>query len=145
MSALTAGDEDGGCVWDAGSAGRGAGAATGAVPQRPRTQPPTRRVMDGLRAGGGRAVGVFSVSWVWLWFRQTDASRLRGECGFLVGASRSAVTVVVAITGGVEYTSPDEKLRRWIPAMGIGPGPPVRERRRLGVWMSMPATDSRLS
>jgi hypothetical protein len=77
------------------------------------------------------------------WVAATEARMDWGDWCEGFAGSRPAVTVVVEVS--VEERS-DDKIRRWT---RIGRAPDVssliRDGRWLGVWMSMPATENRLS
>lgn len=135
---------------------------TGVVPQRPRTQPPTRllRVEDDFR-GVWFAVEVSVVA------LSSDTTDKASECELLLAATDarseredrlevegrgpiSAVTLVVDMMGGVESSSvAGETIRRGARSGGSKLDCqcqlPSREFRSTGVWMSIPATERRLS
>lgn len=126
-------------------------AEIGTVPHLPRTQPPTRRPMlEGLRGPGGAIELVLElsaettdpVSDGTLLPAATEASRERDVFSELF--ARSIVMVGAETTGGVETSSTLGRTMR----CGIcipGCQSPMREYRSVGVCISIPATDNRLS
>ena len=121
--------------------------ATGAVPQRPRTQPPTRRVRGILRVGVTVALelSLSTDEASWCLAAATEARRVCGDWPALRGPL-SAVTVLVEITGGVADSSAVDDTIRCGMRMGRVPVRSLmREGWWLGVWMSIPATENRLS
>jgi hypothetical protein len=121
------------------------------MPHRPSTQPPMRRPnVDDLRDPGAAVELVLLLSAETtdadsdgrLLPAATDARRERED--WPGALARSAVIIGTERTGGVETSSMlGETMRCGIRMPGCQS--PMRERRSFGVWISMPATESRLS
>lgn len=130
----------------AGSLDSGVSSDTGVVPHRPRTQPPTRRPKFVALRGPVAAVEVVLVlseetidAASDLVFAAIEASNDWDVCAELV--ARSVWMAGADIIGGVETNSTLGGRMRWgifMPGCQL----PIRAWRLLGVWMSMPATDT---